>query len=858
MGEVFRARDTRLGRDVAVKVLPASFASDAERLHRFEQEARAVAALDHPNVLVVHDVGGHEGQPWIVTELLDGESLRERLREGRLPPRKAVGIAIQVARGLSAAHEKGIVHRDLKPDNVFLTRDGRAKVLDFGLARIDPLSLDREGETQVGPKETTSPGVLLGTVAYMSPEQARGRPADARSDVFALGAVLYEMLAGKRPFAGATPADTLSAILREDPSPIDTGSGAVPSTLDRVVRRCLEKEPSERFQTARDVGFALEALAQPTDSTASGTAAWGALAEAPSRGRVTARSLARGVALVALGMAAAAGLRWLLAPPPVPRIVNYRPLTGGSLGYVTSFVTDGERVYYSTRNLRETRQVSLAGGASAPLPLLFAYGYVVDVSKSRSSLLMFGWDDPAGGDDLPLWSVPIPAGGARRLGIDAAGASWSRDGQRLAFVRYGPPSRLGVAHGDGSNPSVLFESKDPLTWVRWSPDGERLRFGLREADTLQNWILEMPAAGGTPRRLFQGFDGDWSPDGRAFFFGDARGWAGWVPGGESRSSLFVALEPPKWKPWARTRVEQLTVGPLMMGSPLVVPHTQGLVARGCDHRGQMVRYNTKASRFEPLLGGLAGGYVDYSWDGRWMAWVDGRDLTLWRSRADGREPLQLTAPPLAVGLVRWSPDGKRLAFFGKPPDSLPRIFVMPFEGGTPDPVSPPEKGTVWDPCWLPDGKTVVWGRMEGGGIRTFDLETRKLSVLPQTDDLWHPKCSRQGLLLASRNPTTPSSTLWTFDPRNGRREDLGVPNSIAYPNFTRDGQSVIGCSVDGLGLVRFSLRDRRIEKLADFGSLQPTALINAHCWTGLDPEDAPVVLKDTGSHEVYAIDLEWP
>ena len=262
MGEVFQAKDTRLGRDVAVKVLPASFAADAERLYRFEQEARAGAALDHPNVLVVHDVGAYEGQPWIVTELLDGESLRE----GRLPPRKAVEIAIQLARGLSAAHEKGIVHRDLKPDDVFLTRDGRAKVLDFGLARFDPLSIDRDGETQAAPKETTSPGVLLGTVAYMSPEQARGRPADARSDVFALGAILYEMLAGRRPFIGATPADTLSAILREDPPLIETGSAAVPSTLDRVVRRCLEKEPSERFQTARDVGFALEALTQGIDS----------------------------------------------------------------------------------------------------------------------------------------------------------------------------------------------------------------------------------------------------------------------------------------------------------------------------------------------------------------------------------------------------------------------------------------------------------------------------------------------------------------------------------------------------------------------------------------------------------------
>jgi hypothetical protein len=585
MGEVFRARDTRLGRDVAVKVLPASFASDAERRRRFEQEARAVAALDHPNVLVVHDVGAHEGQPWIVTELLDGESLRERLREGRLPPRKTVDIGIQIARGLSAAHEKGIVHRDLKPDNVFLTRDGRAKVLDFGLARIDPLSLDREGETQATPKEKTSPGMLLGTVAYMSPEQARGRPADARSDVFALGAVLYEMLAGRRPFIGATPADTLSAILREDPPPIETGSAAVPSALDRVARRCLEKEPSERFQTARDVGFALEALAQATDSTASDTAAWGALTEAPGRRRITARSLARGVALVALGVAAAAGLRWLLAPPPRPRIVNYRPLTGGSYGRMNLFATDGERAYFTIRGGFETRQVSLSGGASSRLDLPFSVGVVLDASRNRSSLLMAGFDDPsvaANTYDGPLWSVPIPAGGARKLGLDAFHAAWSPDGQSLAFVRYMPPSRLGMARSDGSEARVLFESPNHLTWVTWSPDGTRLRFGAEEADTLEHWVFEVPSRGGEIRRLFPGFLGTWLPDGRAFVFsrgGASAGW-GWGAGAgaEGRFNLFVALEPPSWRHRSRPRVEPLTFGPLHMGFPSVTPGAAGPTA----------------------------------------------------------------------------------------------------------------------------------------------------------------------------------------------------------------------------------------------------------------------------------------
>ena len=857
MGEVFRAKDTRLHRDVAVKVLPVSFASDPERQRRFEQEARAVAALDHPNVLVVHDVGAHDSRPYIVTELLDGESLRDRLRAGRLPSRKAVEIAIQIARGLSAAHEKGIVHRDLKPENVFLTRDGRAKVLDFGLARVDTLSLDSEGETQAAPKQTTSPGVLLGTVAYMSPEQARGWPADARSDVFALGAVLYEMLAGKHPFAGATLVDTLSAILREDPPPIETASGAFPSTVDRVVRRCLEKEPSERFQTARDVGFALEALTQATDSTTSGTTAWSAPAEAPSRRRATTRSLLRAGALVALSVAATVATRGMLASPPAPRIVGYRPLTGGSTGAISAFATDGERVYFTVLRGHETRQVALTGGASAPLQMPSAYGVVFDASKPRAGLLVSQPNTTAW--DAPLWSVPLPAGGAHKLGLEASAAAWSPDGQKLAFVRWTLPSRLAVARGDGAEPLTVFESQDHLTWVRWSPDGRRLRFGLQQAETTHDWILEIPAAGGTPRRLFRGLVGDWSPDGRAFFFTNGRRWGGLVPGAspDSRASLFVALEPPWWQPWARPRVEQLTFGPLQMASPVSVPQGMNLVARASDYHGQLMRYDAKASRFEPLLGGLSGGYLDYSWDGQWVAWVDARELTLWRSQANGSEPEQLTTPPLAVGLVRWSPDGKRIAFVGKPPDSLPRIYVLASDGGTPEPISPPEKGQVWDPGWMPDGKTVIWGRIEGGGIRAFDLETRKLRILPQTDDLWYPKCSRQGLILASRRVGDSSTThYWTYDPRTGHREDLGVPERLAYPNFTRDGQSLIGCWPPGI--YSFTLRERRLKKLADLGSIQVTSPITADAWIGLDPQDAPIVLSDMSSHELYALDLQWP
>ncbi|MCL6646463.1 MAG: serine/threonine protein kinase, partial [Dehalococcoidia bacterium] len=257
MGEVYRARDLKLGREVAIKVLPVIVAFSAERRARFEREARAIASLSHPNVLTIFDFGTHEGRTYAVMELLEGETLRERLRDGPLPLRKAIDYGVQMAEGLAAAHEKGIVHRDLKPENVIVTLDGRVKILDFGLARMS--SADEPGAADVDTQvHRTDPGTVLGTAAYMAPEQVRGEPADHRADIFSLGCLLYEMLAGVRAFARDTPVETMSAILKAEPPPLDRTDAPVRPALERIVRRCLEKQPSERFQSARDLAFQLE------------------------------------------------------------------------------------------------------------------------------------------------------------------------------------------------------------------------------------------------------------------------------------------------------------------------------------------------------------------------------------------------------------------------------------------------------------------------------------------------------------------------------------------------------------------------------------------------------------------------
>src|SRR5580693_4517969 len=282
MGEVYRARDARLNRIVAIKVLPRSYSADADRLQRFVQEARSAAALNHPNILSIFDIGEDHGAPYVVSELLEGETLRDRLRESALSSRKAIDYAQQIASGLAAAHDKGIVHRDLKPENIFITHDGRAKILDFGLAKFTRPEADASGDAPTQ-QIATDAGTVMGTVGYMAPEQVRGKAADPRSDIFAFGAILYEMLSGKRAFHGDSPVDTMSAILKEDPPDLSETNRNVSPALERIVRHCLEKNPAERFQSARDAAFNLEALTDVSSSSRSGLRALPDLEENASR-----------------------------------------------------------------------------------------------------------------------------------------------------------------------------------------------------------------------------------------------------------------------------------------------------------------------------------------------------------------------------------------------------------------------------------------------------------------------------------------------------------------------------------------------------------------------------------------------
>ena len=465
MGEVYRAKDPRLKRDVAIKVLPSSFSQDAERLRRFEQEAQAAGALNHPNITAVYELGAHEGSPYIVTELLEGETLRGRLSGGALPVRKATDYAIQTAKGLAAAHEKGIVHRDLKPENLFVTSDGRVKILDFGLAKLT------QAEGATGPQTNlptldgggTEPGVVLGTLGYMAPEQVKGKAADGRSDIFAFGAILYEMLSGSRAFYRDTAAETMSAILREDPPDLSATNKNVQPGLERVVRHCLEKSPEERFHSAHDLAFDLEAL--------SGKSGASATTVSPSASRVRWLPIAA-AALAVAGMVATffLGRGTVKLAPATFKQLTFRRGTIWSARFgpdgktiLSSAAWDGRpaEVFMSTGDAPESRPF---GAPGADVAAVSASGDVALLLNARS--------DGAFARVGTLARVSAAGGVPRELFESVQWADFSRDGKELAIVRtVDGKSRLEFPPG-----KVLFETMGFVGDPRFSPKGDRIAF----------------------------------------------------------------------------------------------------------------------------------------------------------------------------------------------------------------------------------------------------------------------------------------------------------------------------------------------------------------------------------------------
>jgi len=758
MGEVYRAKDPRLGREVAIKVLPASFSADPDRLRRFEQEARAAGILNHPNITAVYDIGTHEEAPYVVQELLEGETLRSALAGGKLAPRKAIDYALQTAHGLAAAHEKGIVHRDLKPDNLFVTRDGRVKILDFGLAKLTQVE-DRGPQTKASTEAAgTEPGVVLGTLGYMSPEQVRGRPADARSDIFSFGAILYEMLSGKRAFQGDSAADTMSAILKEDPPDLSVTNQAISPGLERIVRHCLEKTPEQRFHSAHDVAFALDAL-----SGTSGTSAMATLAPIRSRQRwplIAAGALAVGALGLLVGrqinrrgaahagavpvafqqLTAWAGHKNTPALSPDGQTFTYTRFSqSGGLdvwaqrvgGQVATNLTkdcaqddnfgvfspDGSLiVYHSDCN---GGGIFLMGATGENVRRLANFGFNPDWFPDGKKVV-FSTDSVWNGIEwsaghAELWTAELSSGKTAKLyGGDAVQPSVSPHGLRVAFwaLPEGGSQRdiwTIPAEGLGKGEKPVPVTQDAaVDWNPiWSPDGQYLYFLSDRNGTFNLWRIPIDEASGRPRgnpepvtlpaRAIMQFR--LSRDGRKIIY-MAREWAfhlerlGLDPG---RSATAGAEEI-----WSGTMVtDDLTVSRdgqwLAFGS---LGKQEDLYLMRSDGTG-LKKLTDDAWRDRHPTFSQDGATIAFQSDrnGRWELWTigaDGSALTQ-LTRTTGESPTD----PL------WSPDGTIIAF-ARGRDTQLLSMGGGRAAGSPESLPPPGPGLSFKAmAWTPDNQRLL-------------------------------------------------------------------------------------------------------------------------------------------------------
>jgi eukaryotic-like serine/threonine-protein kinase len=768
MGEVYSARDARLNRDVAIKILPASFSTDPDRLRRFAQEARAAAALNHPNILSIYDIGDDHGAPYVVSELLEGETVRDRLRSGPLSARKAIDYAQQIARGLAAAHDKGIVHRDLKPENIFLTNDGRVKILDFGLAKLTrPETGDSSGDAptqQVG----TDAGTVMGTVGYMAPEQVRGKPADPRSDIFAFGAILYEMLSGNRAFHGDSAADTMSAILKDDPPDLADTNRNVSPGLERVVRHCLEKNPAERFQSARDVAFNLEALTDISTSTRGGVRA---IPEEPSR-RNWLLPLVGGLLLLASWVAIYRFAHHQAAANPIFHEVTFR---SGTI-WAARFAPDGQTIVYGAAWDGQPQEIfSTRFDSTDSRPLGLPTSQVLSVSsKGELAISLHPADITAFAQSGTLARVPL-AGGAPREAIDNVfWADWTPDGQSVAVVRRSSSAVLHLEYPAGN---AIYEPRGWASHVRFSPDGDWLAIAdhVPGGDDGRIVIIDPQGNRKASSSFYSSVEGlAWTPNGKEVWFSA-------VPAGSARSIYAVDLS-------GKERLIYRSPGGLTIHD---ISRT-GLVLLTTDKARISLSVLPPGETRERSLSWFDWSLLtDMSADGKTVVFSEtgeavGANYSVFMRKTDGSPAIRLGDAGAGV----LSPDGQWvLATVGSPS----KLVLLPTGVGEPKLLTPnDDRADHVGRAWLPDGKSVIFSAGEPG----HDVRNYVLNLQGGAPRALTPEGTVGGLITPDGKylqATDAKRQHWLYPVAGGDPQKLNITMSAdeRVLGFMSDGKSLL-------------------------------------------------------------------
>jgi dipeptidyl aminopeptidase/acylaminoacyl peptidase len=746
MGEVYRALDPRLKREVAIKVLPLSYSRDADRLRRFELEARAVAAINHPNIVSVFDLGTHAGAPYIVSELLEGGTLRERLQAGALHPRKAVDYATQVARGLTAAHEKSIAHRDLKPENIFVTKDGRVKILDFGLAKLTRPEESSAAQASLSTlPSVTDPGVVLGTVGYMAPEQVRGARADHRADIFAFGAILYEMLSGERAFKRDSPAETMTAILKEDPPELSARS--ISPGLQRVVNHCLEKDPGQRFQSARDLAFNLEALSEISGTTAAQKAI------IPASEKLWGRALAAGVAAaILLAVAFVVGRKTVKPLLPFCQPLTFRR------GFVTAarFAPDGHTIVYGAAWEGLPHEVFSTIPES---PLARSLGLpdadLLAVSPSGELAILLHPGRVQGPQVFmgKLARVPLTGGAPREILDDVVDADWSPDGTQLAVAHsLGGKFRLEYPIG-----TVLYQTSGWISRLRVSPRGDVVAFldhPVRGDNAGQVAVIGLNQEKTTVSGQFEGVNGlAWRGQEEVWYSGlrtedGFNGLFAATRGGAERAIWgFPTLVLKDISPDGRALVDEWNIraGILAMapseGKERDFSWLDWSNARDLSADGKTLLFDETGGAGR----GKYGAYLRKTDGSPAVRLGDGNALALspdgkWTISSPQELPVQLHLLPTGAGeerslthdeinhlAARWFPDGRRIVFAGHEPGKGIRLYVQDIDQGKPRAITPEGMGTQF--AVAPNGQAIA-AVGNDGRIRLYPVAGGEARAVP--------------------------------------------------------------------------------------------------------------------------------